>query len=74
MELTLRYCGSLVEVYTAYTCVTAGKSPQGRVKIPTGGILSDSERESASAFLRKGQQIRCEAGTDGHSPDKRGVS
>jgi 6,7-dimethyl-8-ribityllumazine synthase len=41
------------------------------VKIPTGGIGIFPEPASAFGPRPKGQQIRCDAGADGHSPDGR---
>ena len=44
---------------------------QGGVKVPTGG---DGEGPEARERLRRvpeGQQIRCNPGADGHSPDER---
>ena len=55
-------------------CVLASiSSSRGRVKFPTGGEyvarLRHRARERSSP--RRGQQIRCESGADGHSPDAR---
>lgn len=43
---------------------------QGGVKVPTGGIPACPESPRALP-MGGGQQIRCETGADGNSPDER---
>jgi hypothetical protein len=48
---------------------------QGGVQFPTGGNCLRAEARERFGFAlvgrAKGQQIRCDSGADGHSPDER---
>ncbi len=44
---------------------------QGGVEVPTGGNPSMDGKPASAPVISGGQQIRCETGADGHSPDGR---
>ncbi len=44
---------------------------QGGVKVPTGGNMLCMKPASALLVMSKGQQIQCDSGADGYSPDGR---
>ena len=49
-----------------------GARSQGGAKFPTGGDgVEIPKPASASGPMPEGQQIRCNPGADGHSPDER---
>src|SRR3978361_2317504 len=58
-----------------FTCVRQclNERSQGGVKIPTGGDCEQSHQPASARlpFRKRGQQIRCDSGADGYSPDGR---